>query len=503
MTQPTFDERLAVLGTLSSRVRSKTIDELESLAMIRSAMRDLAREQEWVADMRSNLDVPESFLSDIQLVQSTIVGLRTMPEAMKRAGQRIGDLLPDLIDSGAELEPLISGLADTKAPLKRQVVTFTLGLLANRKYSQLQPVAEAELVELLDDDDWRVRFFATDLLGAVGNPEHMPVIAERLHDESYGVHCAAVRGLGRIGTRESAQQLVQALRIENSSDAQIVDALAFMGPIAVEPILESIEDTGLSELKLYLLIALSYFGDPRSFPVCRTAVHSEDWRHRVAAIKGLAALGYPNALEVLAGMTHDEMVHSAVVDGLISNVLWGRLSREEALNTISRHIISPAPYQQEAIEYLRTGKANFESWEPLPQLYSAFVYQLDFDQIHAEEINTVLGAPGDTRVELHLEFMRGAEASSRLLWGESVRRRYHSLDFLPTLDKHATAALLHHLDTDDPMLAHDLRSYLKSRYCRLRVPHDLFIALAEMAGNSGSALHIEAVSALRSHIERL
>jgi HEAT repeat protein len=467
-------------------------------------MRDLASEQEWVDYIKSDYGAPDSSLSDIELVQYIMLGLSTMPETMKRAGRRIGDILVDLIHSDTELEPLLSALADTQAPLRRQVATCTLGLLANRKYSELQSVAEAKLLELLGDDDWRVRFFATDLLGAMGNPEHMPVIVERLHDESYGVHCAAVRGLGRIGTRESAQELIQALGRENSSHGQIVDALAFMGPIAAEPILESIEVTHSSEVKLHLLTALSYIGEPRSFRVFRTAVYSEDWRHRAAAVKGLAALGYPNALRVLVGMTDDKMAHSAVVDGLISNVLWGRLSREDALNSISQHIISPLPYQQEAIEYLRTGKANFAHWKPLPQLYAAFVYQLDFDQIHVKEIDTVLGAPGSTLRDP--ELLVGAEGSSHLLWGESVRRDYHALRMSrmsTILGKHAVAALLHHLDTKNSTLANDLRNYLKSQYCRIQVPYDLFISLAEMVGNSDSTLDTEIASALRSHIEQL
>jgi hypothetical protein len=396
---------------------------------------------------------------------------------------------------------LLDALTDTGAPLKRQVVAYTLGLLASRSRAEVQGIAQTELLKLVEDDDWRVRFFATDLLGATGEPAHLAVITKRLHDEVYAVHCAAARGLGRTDTDEAAHELVKELDAENSSHGQIGASLVFLGPVASQPIVEGLQIAGSADAKLTLLTALTYLGDPRSLRVFQESLHSEDPRQRAAAVKGLAALGYPGSLDLLLLLLKEDLsVQPAAVDGLVSNVLWGRVSREQVLDSIGRYVPSPLGYQQEAIDYLKTGEVAFENWHPLPQLYTAFVYQLDFDEIAAHEINYVLGEPASDF--LSFDLANGVRRGSRVLWREAVRRKYHELSVSFSLDKHGVAALVRHLDARDLTLGERFRDHLKSCYCRVLIPHDLFLCLAEVASRIGMEIDQATASAVKQHIEK-
>lgn len=70
------------------------------------------------------------------------------------------------------------------------------------------------LIENLNDPDWDVRNYITDILVKIGEPALEPLI-KALENDDLDIRMEAARVLGRIGNKKALDPLVSALKDEN------------------------------------------------------------------------------------------------------------------------------------------------------------------------------------------------------------------------------------------------------------------------------------------------
>ena len=153
------------------------------------------------------------------------------------------------------------------------------------------PAAEAVapfVVALLSDET--VAWSPSPLLPYVGKPvglvaegavmalrEYtMPALADALTSRNVGLRRDATRVLGRI-----------------------------RGP-AAEEALRTVLDDPDAEVRARAAVALARMGDSGMFDRVLACLDHDDWRLRVAAIEGLAAIGGPRAIDAISPITQDE-----------------------------------------------------------------------------------------------------------------------------------------------------------------------------------------------------
>lgn len=72
-----------------------------------------------------------------------------------------------------------------------------------------------DLVSLLSDADWRVRYRAAEALGEIGNHESALALLSALSDEKDHVRYMAAKGLGKTGNSGAGPALMKCLEDEN------------------------------------------------------------------------------------------------------------------------------------------------------------------------------------------------------------------------------------------------------------------------------------------------
>lgn len=75
--------------------------------------------------------------------------------------------------------------------------------------------AVMQLINLLDDDSWVIRYRAAEALGLIGDERAVTALTGSLRDEKDHVRYMAAKGLGMFGKRESSISLIPLLRDEN------------------------------------------------------------------------------------------------------------------------------------------------------------------------------------------------------------------------------------------------------------------------------------------------
>jgi HEAT repeat protein len=99
------------------------------------------------------------------------------------------------------IEPLIE--ADLAGRIPRDVAGLAL--------LDLGPAAVPHLLEMMQNDDSRVRTAAVELVGLLGDAADARAVLDRLRDPAAAVRAAGADALGRLGAAEAQDALVRAL----------------------------------------------------------------------------------------------------------------------------------------------------------------------------------------------------------------------------------------------------------------------------------------------------
>lgn len=244
---PSADVRLAAVGALraigsprmvaglepalrdsDSRVRSaaigvlSAIDDPKALELLGSAAVDGDIDERWLAAGALSAFGPEAVPALLSVGQDD--------EEAWQSAQRA------LLAIGADgARQLLAGLR-AREPRHRVNAAATLAAL---RY------ARQDLVDLLEDQDWDVRWRVCDILAALGDPRWAPAVAERLADPESAVRAAAARALGAMGDEAGIERVVAALGDEEHDVRwAALDAVTVAGAPAAGPVLAAMQSGG-------------------------------------------------------------------------------------------------------------------------------------------------------------------------------------------------------------------------------------------------------------------
>jgi HEAT repeat protein len=100
----------------------------------------------------------------------------------------------------------LSALRDTDKAVRAQAAAALAGL---------GETVVPDLISLLSDADWRVRYRVAEALGEIGTRESGAALVMALSDEKDHVRYMAAKGLGRTGNSGSVPALIRCLGDEN------------------------------------------------------------------------------------------------------------------------------------------------------------------------------------------------------------------------------------------------------------------------------------------------
>jgi HEAT repeat protein len=252
----------------------------------------------------------DDIFGSMLLLQARVVGFGRVSDAVaqrvaKRAVERYLSreipekfTLPPLQALGRHVVPLlVQALQDYKV---RRAACEALGAIGD-------PQAIPHLAQALQDEAWEVCKAACEALGAIGDPQAIPPLLQALQDEDRSVRAAACKALGKIGDPQAIPPLLQALQDEAWwVRAEACEALGAIGdPQAIPPLLQALQDEARSVRKAACW-ALGAIGDPQAIPPLLQALQDEDWLVRRAACEALGAIGDPQAIPPLLQALQDE-----------------------------------------------------------------------------------------------------------------------------------------------------------------------------------------------------
>jgi HEAT repeat protein len=252
----------------------------------------------------------DDLFGSMLLLQARVVGFGRVSDAVaqrvaKRAVERYLSreipekfTLPPLQALGRHVVPLlVQALQDYKV---RKAACEALGAIGD-------PQAIPPLAQALQDEAWEVRKAACEALGAIGDPQAIPPLLQALQDEDRWVRRAACEALGAIGDPQAIPPLLQALQDEDWGVRKAAcEALGAIGdPQAIPPLLQALQDEDWW-VREAACEALGAIGDPQAIPPLLQALQDEAWEVREVACKALGAIGDPQAIPPLLQALQDE-----------------------------------------------------------------------------------------------------------------------------------------------------------------------------------------------------
>jgi HEAT repeat protein len=154
---------------------------------------------------------------------------------------------------------------------------------------QLGSNAVPALIDVLRDDDPRIRQAACTALGQIGDPAAVPELTKRLWDSASEVRIAACTALGQIGDPAAVPELTKRLR-DSASEVRIAacTALGQIGdPSAVPALIACLDDEEMTDAATSALLQI---GKP-AVPELSSAVYHHNPLIRNKVCKILAKLG--------------------------------------------------------------------------------------------------------------------------------------------------------------------------------------------------------------------
>ncbi len=189
------------------------------------------------------------------------------------------------------------------------------------------------LVKALKNKDLKIVGAAAGTLVRIGEPAVEPFI-QILKDEDPRLRIIAAVALGEIGHAKAIQPLADVLRQETFIRAQeeAASALAKIGKPAVEVLTQSMGDKSFI-VRLLTVNALNRIGDERAVDYLIQALKDENWEVRKKAAEGLGEIGDSRAIESLCKTLRDtsllkkedfistserlKLIRLAVIDALV------------------------------------------------------------------------------------------------------------------------------------------------------------------------------------------
>ncbi len=150
------------------------------------------------------------------------------------------------------------------------------------------------LITVLGDEDWRIRQFAAETLGKIGDKRAVEPLIKALSDDHRWVRIYAVGALRKFDDKRTVEPFIGLLSDE---DGQVrhyaAKALGELGDArAGEPLIKALGDGSRPDVSSCAAEALGKIGDTRAVEPLITALGDEDAYVRDAAKEALKKLGH-------------------------------------------------------------------------------------------------------------------------------------------------------------------------------------------------------------------
>jgi HEAT repeat protein len=168
----------------------------------------------------------------------------------------------------------------------------------------------ASFIVALDDPSPTVKIFAIGFLGRMKDTRAVEPLIKQYNSDNYDKYTrrAIIQALAKLKTPRSTETLIASLNKDKGYSNYIaVRALGdFNDPIAVEPLIRSLENSDEVMDVEYLLSALRKLGDPRATDAIIEKLKSPDPRIRGDAARALEGAGNMSAIPHLKKALDDE-----------------------------------------------------------------------------------------------------------------------------------------------------------------------------------------------------
>lgn len=162
------------------------------------------------------------------------------------------------------------------------------------------------LIGATEDDDWVVRWAASEALAWAGDISAVPHLIERLEDENWMVRIAAVRGLLELQERSALPAIMNLAADENHNVREAAaEAMGELGDAgAVEALTQMAQDEERF-VRFAAVEALGKLAQANTTPMLIAALQDRDAHVRWIAVEALSKLGDASAVTELIGLLDD------------------------------------------------------------------------------------------------------------------------------------------------------------------------------------------------------
>lgn len=162
---------------------------------------------------------------------------------------------------------------------------------AARELVDIGSPAVKYLLKSLEDENWKIRLYASEILGNIRDKEAVHGLILRLGDENSGVRSKSMLALVEIG-ESSIDPLINALSNDNwQIRRHAAESLGVIGnKNAVKPLIESLNDKN-SEVQKTVAESLGSIGDKRAVIPLENILNNDNLEVQDAVSKALDKLG--------------------------------------------------------------------------------------------------------------------------------------------------------------------------------------------------------------------
>lgn len=212
---------------------------------------------------------------------------------------------------GARAVPILAwALKDRNKEIRRQAA-WTLGHMGEREESL------AALTGALNDSNELVRIAASEALVRVGGSLALTALEQALRDPKYRVYKATLAALAGDGSTQAIRVLEEEARStrDTASGANytrsyaheaVVEAMAALGPRAVDALLEVLQKGGSESARLAAVDRLGAMDHPRIARALLDALHDPAPRIRESAARALSQSGTEVAASLIAALGDED-----------------------------------------------------------------------------------------------------------------------------------------------------------------------------------------------------
>lgn len=245
-----------------------------------------------------NAGVQDAAMRSLMSIGTEEVGYMTIPLLRENALLRNTALII-LTSLGSKVVPLLYNLLRDKDDDVRK---FALDLFSDIK----EGVDPPRIIPMLKDPNPNVRAAAAKSLGKLDYQPAIPLLIEMLREEEW-VCFSVLESLGDLQARSAVKEICELLKSE--SPTLVYAAIETLGRIgsdeAIEPLVEFLNKSD-EETKPLIIKSLISIGLPPNLPdICEhliTMLKEGDWDDKEIALKGIASANCKNAVSILIDM---------------------------------------------------------------------------------------------------------------------------------------------------------------------------------------------------------